>query len=167
MNIRKETPVDIEAIHRVTRDAFLDAPHTDHTEHFIVKALRDAGVLTLSLVAEQEGEVVGHVAVSPVEISDVKQGWYGLGPISVTPGLQGQGIGSGLMQAAITELKKLNAAGCVLLGEPDYYGRFGFKAVDGLILADVPPEYFQALLFAGDYPQGEVKYHDAFSATAE
>ena len=166
ITIRKEQAGDVESIHDVTVSAFHDAPHTDHTEQFIVKALRDSGVLSISLVAEIECCIVGHVALSPVTISDGSDHWYGLGPISVHPSNQGQGVGSMLMNAAIEELKGINAKGCVLLGDPDYYHRFGFKPEDGLVLPDVPAEYFQALLLQGSIPQGTVTYHDSFSATS-
>ena len=166
ITIRKEQSGDVERIHDVTVSAFLDAPHTDHTEQFIVKALRDSGVLSISLVAEIEGGIVGYVALSPVTISDGSDQWYGLGPISVHPINQGQGVGSVLMNAAIEELKRINAKGCVLLGDPDYYHRFGFKPEEGLVLPDVPAEYFQTLLLQGSIPQGIVTYHDSFSATS-
>lgn len=167
--IRPETPADVEAIHALTEAAFLHAPHTEHTEQFIVRALREARVLTLSLVAELEGAVVGHVAVSPVDISDGSSGWFGwfgLGPISVSPALQGRGIGSRLMQAALQELRLRGAGGCVLLGDPAFYARFGFRPLPGLWLAEVPPEYFQALCLGAQQPQGEVRYHPAFAARA-
>lgn len=144
--IRNETLADIDAIHDVTIAAFAHAPHTDHTEQFVVKALRESGHLSISLVAQQGDNVVGHIAVSPVSISDGTDSWYGLGPISVDPAQQGGGIGSKLMNAAIDELKKIGAKGCVLLGDPNYYSRFGFKPMEGLILPDVPVGYFQALL---------------------
>lgn len=162
--IRQESPSDAAAIHAVTVAAFLKAPHTAHTEQFIVEALREADALTISLVAEQDGEVVGHVALSPVSVSDGSTGWYGLGPISVKPELQRKGIGSLLMQAAIRLLRERGAAGCVLVGDPSYYSRFGFKPEPSLVLPDVPPEYFQALLFGPLLPQGLVAFHGAFSA---
>ena len=162
IQIRNEQPEDIQPIHELTTAAFLNAEHADHTEQFIVKALRNSGVLSISLVAENNGKIVGHVAVSPVAISDGSDHWYGLGPISVSPDQQGQGIGSQLMQAAIHQLKEIKAKGCVLLGDPGYYQRFGFQARPGLLLADVPPEYFQALAFHGDLPQGMVSYHPSF-----
>lgn len=164
INIRKETISDIEGINDITEAAFLNALHTGHTEQFIVKALRDAGRLSISLVAEQTGSIVGHVAVSPVTISDGSDDWYGLGPISVAPQEQGKGIGSSLMKAALEELENLNASGCVLLGDPEYYQRFGFKPLPDLILADVPAEYFQAILLQGNKATGEVTYHESFSA---
>jgi len=89
--------------------------------------LRKAGALTISLAAEQDGEIVGHVAVSAVSMSDGSADWYGLGPISVTPERQRKGIGSGLMQAALRLLRERSPAGCVLVGDPAYYARFGFK----------------------------------------
>lgn len=164
IHIRQETPDDIQRIHDVTAAAFLQAPHTDHTEQFVVQALRNSGALAVSLVAEDMGNIVGHVAVSPVSISDASPGWYGLGPISVLPGEQGKRTGSQLMYAALAELETLNANGCVLLGDPDYYQRFGFEPVAGLVLPGVPPAYFQALVLRGTAPQGTVSYHAAFSA---
>ncbi|WP_394168020.1 GNAT family N-acetyltransferase [Photobacterium piscicola] len=165
INIRKEQPSDVQSIHDLTVSAFFDAPHTDHTEQFIVKALRESGKLTVSLIAEEEGNIVGHVALSPVTISDGTDGWYGLGPISVLPNNQGNGIGSKLMDAVIQELSNMEAKGCVLLGDPNYYQRFGFIARDGVVLLGVPPEYFQALNFQNDIPQGNVTYHESFYAT--
>ncbi|EYS87252.1 GCN5 family acetyltransferase [Cupriavidus sp. SK-4] len=166
VQIRPETPSDTDAIARLTTAAFLTAPHTTHTEAFVVNALRRAGKLTVSLVAQAGDRLVGHVAISPVTVSSGAAGWYGLGPISVAPDLQGQGIGSQLMRASLDQLRSLGAAGCVLLGDPGYYGRFGFAARPGLVLDGVPPEYFQALAFDGGYPAGSVQYHDAFNATA-
>jgi len=163
-NIRLEKKSDIQSIHAITEAAFLDAPHTDHTEHFIVDSLRESGELTISLIAEDSNKIVGHVALSPVTISDGSSGWYGLGPISVTPNQQGKGIGSELMYAAIAELKKLNANGCVLLGDPNYYTRFGFEPMNDLILPDVPPEYFQVISLQNERPTGTVKYHESFLA---
>jgi len=162
--IRPETASDIAAIHEVTVAAFKDVPHSDNTEQFIVKALREANALTISLVAENLNRVVGHVAISPVIISDSTTNWFGLGPISVCPAHQNQGIGGELMKKALSELRKLGAAGCVLLGDPSYYSRFGFKPEPNIELPDVPPEYFQALSFTPTMPHGLVTYHEAFNA---
>jgi putative acetyltransferase len=164
IKIRKETAADIAAIQAVTISAFLNAPHTSHTEQFIVEALRKAGLLAISLVADAEGSVIGHVAVSPVSISDGASGWFGLGPISVVPEHRGRGVGSRLMQEALRNLREQGAAGCVLLGEPGYYSRFGFRADPNLILPDVPPEYFQAISLDSSRPHGTVSYHEAFNA---
>jgi len=128
--------------------------------------LRARGELTVSLVAVDESLLLGHVAVSPVSISDGSAGWFGLGPISVAPAWQGQGIGSALMDAAIDALRRQHARGCVLLGEPAYYHRFGFRAEPALVLPGVPAGYFQALCLQPPLPQGEVRYSPAFEATA-
>jgi putative acetyltransferase len=164
IQIRDENNSDVEKIHGVTELAFRNAPHTDHTEQFIVKALRRADALVISQVATSNDEVIGHVAISPVNISDGSANWFGLGPISVLPEHQGEGIGSKLMGSALADLQKRGAAGCVVLGDPGYYGSFGFQAVDGLVFPGVPAEYFQALSFDDGFPQGEVTYHEAFSA---
>ncbi|GJL66738.1 MAG: N-acetyltransferase [Nitrospirales bacterium] len=166
VTIRRELQSDVPAIDALIVAAFLHAPNTSHTEQFIVKALREAAHLSVSLVAEDKGDLVGHVAVSPVSISDGTRHWYGLGPISVKPKWQRQGVGSALMEQALTELRKLCAAGCVVLGEPQYYGCFGFKAERELVLPEVPPDYFQALSFGARVPTGRVAYNEAFHARA-
>lgn len=148
----------------MTELAFRDAPHTDYTEQFIVDALRRAGALTISKVAESGGKVVGHVAISPVTISDSTLGWFGLAPISVLPEFQGQGVGSELMESALADLEVRGAAGCVVLGEPGYYRRFGFKVIEGLTFPGAPAEYFQAKSYNGRFPKGAVEYHEDFSA---
>ncbi|ENX49658.1 GNAT family N-acetyltransferase [Acinetobacter ursingii] len=166
IEIRHEQQQDIQTIEALTQAAFLNEQHSSHTEQFIVNQLRKDGQLTISLVALEYGTIVGHVAVSPVRISSGETDWYGLGPISVWPEQQGQGIGSQLMNAALEQLKQLGAKGCVLLGDPEYYHRFGFKSYPDLILPDVPPMYFQAISFVNDIPKGSVSYHEAFNATS-
>jgi putative acetyltransferase len=164
VQIRNETGADVPAIEAVTAAAFLNAPHTDHTEQFIANMLRNAGKLTISLVAEAEGAVIGHVAVSPVSISDGASGWFGLGPIAVIPEHQRRGVGSRLVSEALRILRERGAAGCVVVGEPGYYSRFGFQADPNLVFPDVPPEYFQSISFGSSRPRGVVSYHEAFNA---
>ncbi|HTA64363.1 MAG TPA: N-acetyltransferase [Xanthomonadaceae bacterium] len=164
IRIREETPHDVAAIAAVTVAAFLDAAHTTHTEQFIVGALRDSGQLSVSLVADDDGTVIGHVALSPVAVSSGATHWYGLGPISVAPEHQGHGVGTRLMERAFAELRRLGASGCVVLGDPNYYARFGFKVEPALVLPGVPPEYFQAIPFGGPLPSGTVSYHESFAA---
>jgi putative acetyltransferase len=164
--IRPETPADIPAIHALTEAAFLHAPHTSHTEHYIVDALRAAGELAVSLVALDGDELVGHIALSAVALSDGSTGWFGLGPISVAPARQGQGIGSRLIERALDALREKNAAGCVLLGDPLYYQRFGFAPEPALVLPGVPAEYFQAVVLRGSVPTATVRYSDAFEVRA-
>ena len=162
MNIRPERIEDIDAIRTLTETAFKTAPHADGTEHLIIDRLRAAGALTLSLVAEADGAIVGHVAFSPVAVSDGSEGWYGLGPISVDPARQGEGIGGKLIRDGLERLKALGATGCVLLGDPAYYGRFGFAADPKLVLDGVPPEYFMRVAFSPVYGAGSVSYHPGF-----
>ena len=88
----------------------------------------------------------------------------GLGPVSVLPEMQGLGIGSRLIEAALVQLQTQSAQGCVVLGEPGYYARFGFQTMPTLYLAGVPAAYFQALSFNSGRPAGEVRYHPAFTA---
>lgn len=163
--IRPETPADREAIGEVTRAAFATLEISDHTEQYIVEALRAAGTLTVSLVAEREGQVVGHIAFSPVTISDGTAGWYALGPVSVLPEYQRQGIGAALIREGLARLKGLGARGCCLVGHPDYYPRFGFEHPPDLAVEGAPAEAFFVLPFDGPIPSGNVKFQDAFQTT--
>lgn len=167
IQIRAEQATDIEAITALTQTAFANVEYSSYTEHLIINALRVREKLTLSLVAVVDDQIVGHVAISPVQLSSEDTGWYGLGPVSVQPELQGKGIGRALIHEVLQQLKALGAAGCVLLGDPNYYQKFGFKAYAQLSLADVPPEYFQAISFTGTVPQAEVFYDDAFYVEAK
>ena len=159
--IRAETGSDAAAVRALIAAAFAGAPHSDGSEPRIVEALRRAGTLSLSLVAQQAGALRGHVAFSPVAIGDAA-GWYGLGPLAVAPAWQGRGIGSALARAGLAALRERGAAGCVVLGEPGYYARFGFRVQAGCVLPGVPPAYFQVLAFAGAVPRGPVRYQPAF-----
>jgi putative acetyltransferase len=165
--IRSERDADISAIAEVTATAFETLEISNHTEQFIIEALRAAGALRLSLVAELDGRVAGHVAFSPVSISDGTPNWYGLGPVSVLPAFQRQGIGKVLIREGLSRLKDLGAGGCCLVGHPDYYIKFGFQNVPGLVLEGVPPEVFFALSFDGDAPRGSVAFHEAFKADGQ
>ena len=164
IQIRNESHNDAAVIHAVTTAAFLNAPHTAHTEQFIVAALRRTGALTISLVAEQHGVVIGHVAVSPVALSDGSAGWYGIGPISVLPEHQRAGIGSMLMRRVLEQLRETGASGCMLVGDPHFYHRFGFRAEPRLIYPGIPPEFFMAVAFKQPMPSATVRFHDAFDA---
>ena len=165
INIRRETEADITAINEITAAAFKDHPYSHQTEVFIIKALRAANALTLSLVAEIGGRVVGHIAFSPVVISDGSKGWYGIGPLSVAPEFQRQGIGKALVNEGLATLNESGANGCVLVGDPDYYKRFGFRNLPELTLEGVPPENFLALAFGKDSARDAVSFHEAFLAT--
>lgn len=162
MEIRPERPGDEAAIAEVIEAAFALAEHRDGTEAQIVDRLREHGALSLSLVAVEGDAIVGHVAFSPVTIDGADLNWFGLGPVAVLPYLQGKGLGSSLIRNGLDRLREIGAAGCVLVGEPEYYGRFGFRADERLVYPGLPPIYFQALPLGDDLPTGTVAYHSAF-----
>lgn len=164
MIIRNEKPSDIDAITEITIAAFRDCPYGNHTEQFIIHALRAAGALSVSLVAEIEGTAAGHIAFSPVTISGRDCDWYGMGPVSVLPQRQKQGIGKALIHEGLRILKESGAKGCLLVGDPAYYQRFGFRNLPDLVLEGVPPQNFLALPFGEDIPQGAVAFHEGFTA---
>ena len=162
--VRNESSADVSAIAEVTVAAFKTLAISNHTEQFIIAALRTANALTVSLVAEVDGRVVGHIAFSPVTISDGSADWYGLGPVSVLPEHQRRGIGGTLIREGISRLKILGARGCCLVGHPEYYRRFGFENIRGLAHEGVPEEVFFILSFDGHIPQGIVEFHPGFKA---
>ncbi len=165
MHIRLERPEDAKAIGLLTDTAFDGAAHSAGTEARIVEALRAAGALTLSLVADEGGEIIGHAAFSPVEINGTPGDWYGLGPVSVLPARQGEGIGQAVIREGLQRLAALGAAGCVVLGDPAYYERFGYAYDPDLAYGDVPAGYFRRLVLKGPAPKGEVSYHPGFDVT--
>lgn len=162
--IRNEIESDIQAISEITKVAFESLPISNHTEQFIINALRNANALTISLVAVAGKKVVGHIAFSPVTISDGSPGWYGLGPISVLPELQKQGIGKSLIREGFSLLKSLGAKGCVLEGDPGYYERFGFGSPPDLVIDGVPQENVLVLPFEESKARGVVVFHEGFNA---
>lgn len=164
MIIRQEQQGDHSAIADVTTSAFLGVEHSDQTEAAIVARLREANALTLSLVAVESDTIIGHIAFSPALIDGTACGWFGLGPVSVRPDRQNDGIGTALIKRGLADLRSRGAVGCVLLGEPAFYRCFGFEPDDGLSYADAPPEFFLRLNLIGRAaPSGSVAYHPAFT----
>jgi putative acetyltransferase len=161
MILREETTEDIDAISEVTIAAFKDLGVSNQTEQFIISALRDANALTISLVAD----INGHIAFSPVVISDKTKDWYGLGPISVLPEYQKQGIGKSLVKKGLSLVKNMGGQGCALVGDPNYYQQFGFKNYPELIHEGIPQEVFLALPFNKKVPKGTIEFHKSFLAT--
>lgn len=107
---------------------------------------------------------MGHVAFSPVTINGARGKWFGLGPVSVEPERQSAGVGSALIREGLARLLSSGADGCVVLGDPAYYSRFGFERDDGLRYESAPPEYFTRLILnAESAPIGLVDYAPAFS----
>lgn len=164
MKIRSERPTDVDAISMTITAAFKTASHSSGTEARIVEGLRASQALTISLVAADQDEILGHVAFSPVTIAGAQGDWYGLGPVSIAPEQQSRGLGQLLIRAGIERLRSLQAAGCVVLGEPGYYQRFGFESDPALTYGGDPSPYFQRLVLAGPPATGDVAYHAAFEA---
>jgi putative acetyltransferase len=163
VTIRAETRDDYEAIEQVTIAAFAGKEYSGGDEQLIIRRLRAAGALALSLVTETDGMITGHIAFSVVKINGEDRGWYGLGPVSVLPTLQKQGIGSALIREGLARIRAMGAKGGVLEGDPQYYQRFGFKNYPGLIYEGaLSAIYFMALPFYNEVPGGKVEFHPAF-----
>lgn len=165
MLIRPERPGDEDAIHDLTVKAFDGAPYSDGSEAPILRALRRSGDLALSLVAEEDGAIIGHIAFSPIAIDgaeDIGGDWFGLGPISVAPDRQRQGIGKALIRAGLDWLRNRNAAGCALIGNPDVYRGSGFESDGRLSYGDLDRRYVQRIVLRGPAPVGALKFSPAF-----
>ena len=164
--IRAEAPRDIEAIHRVNVAAF-----GQEEEARLVDALRDAGVLTVSLVAIADGAVVGHIAFSPVTVTRAdgssREG-IGLAPMAVRPDAQRRGVGARMITEGLARLRAAGHRFCVVLGHPEYYPGFGFAPASRYGLRwehPCPDEAFMALALTPDGldgVEGVVRYHAAF-----
>ena len=162
MIVRRERPGDVAAIYLLVAMAFSGSPHSDGSEADIIRRLRKAGALSLALVAEVEGQVVGHVAFSPVGLSDGTDGWFGLGPLAVDPAFQRRGIGTSLVLGGLELLRDEGARGVVVLGAPAFYQQFGFRSEPTITLDGAIADNFMALPFEGDPPEARVAYHRAF-----
>lgn len=160
MLIRDEIPSDIPAIARVVTEAMRLLPQATGTEAAIVERLRAAGAMTLSLVAEEDGAVIGHLAASDARVG-TEDGWGLIGPLAVAPPRRLQGVGSALMAEALRRLRK-TCRGAVLVGDPGYYRRFGFRSFPRLTVEGCPPEVVLALPFGDAEPVGEMIHHPAF-----
>jgi putative acetyltransferase len=160
--IRSELARDIDDIRAINIAAFANHPYSQQTEHLIVDALRADGALTVSLVAVLDDQAVGYIAFSEARIGTTARGWHLAGPVAVLPGFQNRGIGSALVEAGLAELRSRSAEGCILVGDPGFYARFGFRPYDGLVYEGVPDEFVLALPFRGKVPTGEIAAHEAF-----
>jgi putative acetyltransferase len=162
MIIRPETPADHAAIRNIHIAAFANHPYSHQTEHLIVDALRADNALTVSLVAVVDGDVVGHIAFSPMKINGMDCKWLALGPVAVAPARQRQGIGQRLVRAGLETIQKLGVEGCILVGDPAFYRRFAFENNPALRMEGVPPEVIMSLPMSGQMPEGIVTHHAAF-----
>ena len=164
MITRDEIPADIPAIDAVVTAAFRTHPFSNQRESDLVRLLRVSGGLVLSRVAVDEDDaVIGHLAASPASIG-AAEGWILFGPLAVTPPHQRTGIGTALMIDALVQLKQAGAPGIVLVGAPDYYGRFGFRPLPGVTLAGIPAGNVLVCPFTDPLPSGNVALHPAFVA---
>lgn len=162
--IRPERADDHAAIYDVTKRAFAPMPYADGDEQELIGRFRDAGALALSFVAEKDGVLVGQITFTPAFAADGSTGWYALGPVSVEPELKHQGIGSQLIHAGIGWLKEQDAAGCILIGNPAYYCRFGFLPFPELVPEGMPAQYYQILPLGVAMPDTVVGFHPLFSS---
>ncbi|AKH43123.1 putative acetyltransferase [Altererythrobacter atlanticus] len=164
--VRSEQPGDEAPIGALTEAAFSASRHGHNGEKQLVEQLRISGDLALSLVAvNMDLAIIGHCAFSPVSFSDETPGWFALGPISVIPLRQHSGIGSNLLEEGLERLRQMGARGCIVVGDPEFYGRFGFAHDPALtlpILPDQDQEYLLRLTLEGPPPKGTVQLAPAF-----
>ncbi len=162
--IRDQTKSDFDAVHELVIAAFKALPIAAGTEQFIMDELWRSGAATVALVAEPAGRVVGQAAFSKVLVDSRDVGWHGCGPVGVLPELHKQGIGSALMREGLKRLRALGSKGCVVVGDPAYYKRFGFDNTEAMNHPGVPSQYFMVIRFGGEMPSGDVKFDKAFEA---
>ncbi|MDX2237935.1 MAG: N-acetyltransferase [Hyphomonadaceae bacterium] len=158
MDIRPERPGDYAAIAQVTKAAFAPMPYSQGDEAECVAKLRSDGDLTLSLVADSGADLLGHIAFSPVFFDAAFTGWYGLGPVSVAPHAQRQGLGGTLVTHGLADIARRGAQGCVLIGDPRYYSRFGFVSDNTLSYRNLPRHVVQYLAFGAARPSGVLTF---------
>ncbi len=155
LTFRHETAEDIATLHALTYAAFLPMEFSDNSEAAALDQLREDGDLLLSLIAERDGAIVGHIAFSPLSIGGQTLDWVALGPISVTPSLQKQGIGTALIAEGLQQMRESGARGCGLVGNPTVYGRSGFTSDAGLTYQGLPQALVQYVHWSGPMPKGE------------
>jgi putative acetyltransferase len=163
ITIRGQEWRETRRISRVIKRAFAGHPHSDGREAEIYEHMFSCLDADVSLVAAASfGRIVGHVLCTEVKIEGEYRQWAGLGPVSVLPRWQGRGIGSALIERALAALQQDDWHGCVVLGDPGFYGRFGFAHDPNLLYPGPPPEYFQRIVFSGAAPNGVVSYAPIF-----
>jgi len=162
LTIRDENSKDYQQVELITDAAFQGKPYSAGNEATIPQKLRDLNALTFALVAEYKGDIVAHIAISTVQINGKNNSVFAIGPLSVSPKFQGKGIGSKLVKIALNRLQKSGAICCVLVGDPNFYGRLGFNVEADLTYQGAPAEYFQSVHFQNTKLLGEVTFQPAF-----
>ena len=159
--IREEARDDIAWIYALTAEAFAPMPFAAGDEQDLIDALRANAALQLSLVAEVDGQIIGHAALSRASHESGEADWFALGPISVAPAWQGRGIGGELIDRVKIWLEEQNARGCILTGAPEYYLRHGFLPAPQNAPLREPSEYFMVWP-RGETPAGRFEFHPLF-----
>ena len=164
ISVRPELPGDTPAL-----DALLQAAFEGTDEASLVRQLRDGRWAEVALVAEVAGELAGYVLFSPLDVDGIAEGQVmALAPLAVAPGLQGRGVGGTLVHSGLDACRDQGASAVVVLGDPDYYGRFGFGPAAAFALRcpwPAPPSAWQALELAPGAlsgAEGELRYAPPF-----
>jgi putative acetyltransferase len=165
--IRDQMAADKRAVHELIVHAFKTMPFACGCEQFVMDALWETGGAVVALVAEDSGTLVGQAAFSKVIVAGRDVAWHGCGPVAVLPERQNRGIGSALMRAGLERLRALGSQGCVLVGHPNFYDRFGFRPTPQMFEPGVPPDVIMALPFGASTPTGEVTFAPAFQAASK
>lgn len=173
INIRQEKQTDYDAVFELIKRAFEKIEMSDHKEHFLVQRLRNSTsfVPQLSLVAEYENEIVGHILLTKIKIKNDQTEFQSLAlaPVTVLPKYQKKGIGGMLIEQAHKKATELGFKSVILLGHADYYPRFGYKKASGFgvkLPSDVPDEYYMAIELVTDglkEVNGMVEYPKEFN----
>ncbi len=166
LTIRPERPDDHDVLGDLIAAAFDGKPYADGDEAELLVALRDQQALTLSLVAELQGVVIGQAAFSPAVASDGAPEWHALGPVAVLPEHQRVGIGSRLVREGLERIREMGAAGCIVVGDPAYYTRFGWRVSPEHAPPGQPADYFMVQVLGGPPPEGPIAFHPVFGGHA-
>ncbi len=162
MEIRKETAADFEAIMNVTLAAAKLHQVGKLGGYHTLNEMRKSGMLALSLVAEIDRTVVGHAAFFPLHVAAGDKGWYALGPISVLPECQSQGIRKALIAEGLEILRAMHGRGVAIVGDPDYFKPLGFLNAPQLAARQADADGIMVMPFDNRMPHGRFEFPDVF-----
>lgn len=167
MRIRQEKPEDYEEVYELVREAFASAEHADGNEQDLVEALRkgDAFIPELSLVAEEGGQLAGHILFTRARVGEVEV--LALAPLSVRPAFQRQGVGTALTEEGHRIARELGFPYSIVLGSENYYPRLGYREAAGFGVEapeGIPSANFMAIRLLEEAPalDGPVTYAEEF-----